>query len=78
LTASADLAIRKVAEHLGVVAVLDKPVRKELLLNQVGQALSMSRLAGPDPAFVFHQRCSAKCGFSFGNFCSIAVTNILQ
>jgi DNA-binding NtrC family response regulator len=78
LTASADVAIRRVAEHMGVVAVLDKPVRKELLLSQVGQALSRSRLSRPDPAFGFNQRCSAKCGFSFGGFCSISATNIPQ
>src|SRR5215467_13863922 len=58
LTAEADLAIRKVAAEMGVVAVLDKPVRKRILLDHVSHALSNSKLrdiASND----LHQRCTA-------------------
>jgi DNA-binding NtrC family response regulator len=66
LTASADLAIRRVAEQMGV-AVLDKPVHKHVLINQVGKALSDSRRSELVPAF--RHPCGVKCSFSFDSFC---------
>jgi DNA-binding NtrC family response regulator len=76
MTANADLAIRRVAENMGVLAVLDKPVRRQLLLSHVSEALSGSRLSARDSAFLFHPRCGDKCGFSFSGFCYISTSDI--
>ena len=40
LTAETDLTIRNMAADLGVMAVLNKPVRRQFLLDHVGQVLS--------------------------------------
>jgi FixJ family two-component response regulator len=40
LTAETDLAIRNVAAELRVMAVLNKPVRRQFLLDHVRQVLS--------------------------------------
>ena len=78
LTAGSDLAICRVAAKMGVVAVLDKPVRKELLLSHVGEAISSGRLQTATLAFEFHPRCRPACSFSFGSFCPISTTDAPQ
>jgi FixJ family two-component response regulator len=76
LTAETSLAIRQRAADMGVVAVLNKPVRKHRLLDHVGQALSTSRLHGIVPHAESHQRCTARCTFSIGGFCSLLTRDI--
>ena len=75
LTAEIDREIRNMAANIGVAAVLDKPVRKRLLLDHVGQALSNSRLSQSSPPEEWI-RCTVKCGFSIGGFCSLPARNI--
>jgi two-component system sporulation sensor kinase A len=78
LTAEADLAIRKKAADMGVAATLSKPVRRRLLLDQVDRALSTSRLHDGRPPAEPDRRCTAKCSFSIGGFCSLLTRDALD
>jgi two-component system C4-dicarboxylate transport response regulator DctD len=72
LTAEDDAAIRNLAAELGVMAVLKKPIRKQLLLDHVGQALSIYHPLGHGSFTESHARCTANCTFSLAGFCSIS------
>ena len=78
LTAESDPAIRNQAAELGVMAVLKKPIRKQLLVDHVGQALSTYRFLGHSSYTESHVRCTAKCTFSPGGFCPISTRGVLD
>jgi two-component system C4-dicarboxylate transport response regulator DctD len=59
MTAESDLAIRNLAAELGVIVVLNKPIRKQLLLDHVGQALSTHGSLGNNSHAESHMRCSS-------------------
>ena len=59
MTAESDLAIRNLAAGLGVIAVLNKPIRKQLLLDHVGKALSTHGSLGNNSHAESHMRCSS-------------------
>jgi len=72
LTADADHTIHKRAKDIGFVAVLNKPVRKQSLLNQVSRVVSRP-LQDNIPSSVLREHCTAKCIFSTGGFCSVLI-----
>ena len=70
VTAERDAASRSMAEAMGVAAVLNRPIRKQL---PVGPCRPWS--LGFQPPAELRERCTAKCSFSVGGFCSISVRN---
>jgi len=73
VTAESDLTVRNQAAELGVMAILNKPIRKQLLLDHVGQALSTHGSLSNSSHAESPVRCSAKCTFSLGGFCTISI-----